>query len=229
MNRKITTTIFFTLLSANIFCQNYFPIWTFHQKNINIHGISVGFFSTAISERNTNTNGIRLELIGLGMFTALIPSFPEFDTLPPSERINGLSLSASGTICDCYTNGVSAGFVGQINRQVNGISLSAMMNIAKKQNGVMIATANYTEITNGLQLGLTNGSSKINGVQIAMTINESEEMRGLQIGVVNKSENFRGIQIGIWNVNQKRKLPIVNWNFKQIENEKQIEEMPAAN
>ena len=40
-------------------------------------------------------------------------------------------------------------------------------------------------------------------------------MRGLQIGVVNKSKNLRGIQIGIWNVNQKRRLPLINWNFKR--------------
>jgi hypothetical protein len=47
-------------------------------------------------------------------------------------------------------------------------------------------------------------------------------MSGLQIGIVNKSKNLRGIQIGIWNVNQKRKLPLLNWNFKQTK-EKEIE------
>jgi hypothetical protein len=96
---------------------NRFPVWTYHEKNVNIHGISVGLASTIISERNTNTNGIKLELIGLGVFSPLIPGFPNFEN-GSSERINGLSLSASGTVCDCLTNGLSVGAIGQINNQV---------------------------------------------------------------------------------------------------------------
>ena len=215
IKRTFASIIFFTL-TVCFYGQNdnRFPIWTFHEKDVNIHGISVGLGSTIISERNTNTNGIKLELIGLGIFVPLVPDIPTFEK-QHSERINGLSLSALGTVCDCLTNGVSVGGGGQINYQVNGISLSAMMNITQKQNGIMIATVNYSHTMNGLQLGFNNNGFEINGVQVALTINETEKMRGLQIGIVNKSENFKGIQIGFWNVNQKRKLPLINWNFKR--------------
>lgn len=43
-----------------------------------------------------------------------------------------------------------------------------------------------------------------------------KEFKGLQIGIRNKSDNMKGIQIGLWNVNGKRKLPIINWNFKNL-------------
>lgn len=212
--KRIFTSILFFVMTICSYGQNdnRFPIWTFHEKNVNIHGISVGFFSTD-NERNTNTNGVRLELIGLGVFAPLIPQYPTFGE-KRSERINGLNLSALGTVGDCLINGLSVGIGGQINYQVNGITLSGMMNLVHKQNGLMIAGNNITNTMNGLQLAFANTTSEMNGVQIGLPLNESEKTRGLQIGIVNKSKNLRGIQIGIWNVNQKRKLPLLNWNFK---------------
>jgi hypothetical protein len=55
----------------------------------------------------------------------------------------------------------------------------------------------------------------MNGVQLGGLANFSKKMDGLQIALFNKSENFRGLQIGLWNVNQKRKLPFINWNFSR--------------
>ena len=217
---KLKTTFASVLFFALAICAygqnvNRFPVWTYHEKNVNIHGISIGLVSTIISERNTNTNGIKLELIGLGVFTPLIPEFPKFEN-GDSERINGLSFSASGTVCDCLTNGLSVGAIGQINNQVNGISATMLMNVTGKQNGIMLALINMSDIMNGLQLGGVNASeSEAHGVQLGFIGNESEVMRGLQIGLYNKSKNLRGVQIGLWNVNQKRKLPLINWNFKR--------------
>ena len=174
-----------------------FPIWTFHEKNVNIHGVSVGLWSFSDNERNTNTNGIRLELIGLGIASLIAPEFPTFGRR--SERINGLNVSALGTVGDCLINGISVGSFGQILEQVNGVTLSAILNIIEKQNGIMIAVVNHTVTMDGFQFGATNNASKINGVQV---------------GFINQSEILRGIQIGIWNINQKRKLPLINWNFQ---------------
>ncbi len=127
---------------------NRFLLWTFHEEDVNIHGVSVGLWSVN-NERNTNTNGIKLELIGLGIGTPLMPSSPvtgsESEFLayreePLSEKINGLNLSASGTICPyCRTNGIVAGFIGQINYEVNGMAVSLFGNWTQKQNGIMMA------------------------------------------------------------------------------------------
>jgi len=224
LSARIILTIFLMLLSINTFSQNYFPIWTFHQRDINIHGISVGLWSLNSKPRHTNTNGIKFELIGVGLGIPLIPQSPIVETdsaliafqqeYPLSERINGLNLSTSGTLCDCLTNGLTAGFVGQINFQVNGVSASVFMNFNQVHNGIMIACFNEAYSMNGLQVGFSNNGYKTKGIQLGIIGNESEEMKGLQIGIYNKSEKHKGLQIGLWNVNQKRKLPLINWSFR---------------
>lgn len=189
--------------------KNYFPIWTFHKDSINIHGISVGLWTFNTGPKHTNTNGIKIELIGVGILIPLIPKSPivtsdsAFIKLKQehlSERINGLNLSTSGSACQCLTNGLTAGFMGQIHFQVNGISTSLFMNFTQKHNGVMTALFNDAYYMNGLQIGFSNNGYKT---------------KGLQIGLFNKSKNLKGLQVGLWNVNQKRKLPLINWNFRR--------------
>ncbi len=201
--------------------KNFFPIWSYHQKNINIHGVSLGLWTGAATPRFTNTNGVKIELIGVGLGLLLMPHSPIADddssyaqmvNKPISEKINGLSLSATGTACHCKTNGISVGAIGQINFQVNGLAASFIANFSQKHNGMMIALGNEAYEMNGLQVGLANDAHRIKGVQIGLH-NGGTEMKGVQLGLINKSSNFRGIQIGIWNVNQKRKLPFFNWNF----------------
>lgn len=190
--------------------KNHFPFGTFHQKNSNINGISVGLYSDFDNDedRNVHTNGIRLEPVGLGIFSPLIPNSPISGTegafraiiaSPPSELINGFNLSPAGTVCNCITNGVSAGLIGQINMQVSGISASMIINLSERTNGIQLAMFNESYAMNGLQVGISNTGRRA---------------RGLQIGLFNESDNLKGIQIGLWNVNQKRKMPILNWNFK---------------
>ncbi|MEG1230405.1 MAG: hypothetical protein RSD71_17075 [Flavobacterium sp.] len=212
-NITILTTFLFLFLTVSSYGQinqkkDYFPGWTFHKDSINIHGISIGLWSFNDEPRYTNTNGVKFELIGVGIALPLIPRSPIVETeedflklnqKPLSERINGLSLSTSGTVCHCVTNGFTAGFIGQINFKVNGISTSLVMNLVQKQNGFMASMFNDAYSVNGLQIGLGNTGVKA---------------RGVQIGLINNSKNLKGIQIGLWNVNQKRKLPLINWNFR---------------
>ena len=204
--------------------KNYFPFWTFHKDSINIYGISVGLWSFNSEPRYTNTNGIKLELIGVGIGIPLIPRSPIVETdsaffklsqKPLSERINGLNLSSSGTACYCLTNGLTAGFIGQINYQVNGISTSLFMNFSQKHNGLMTALFNDAYFMNGLQVGFSNNGYKTKGIQLGILENNADEMKGFQIGFINKSKKLKGIQIGLWNVNQKRNFPLINWNFKR--------------
>lgn len=215
-------TFSFSAQSQNV-KKKWYPAWTYHQDSININGISVGLLSIDDSARNTNTNGIKLELIGVGLIIPLVPKSPiventfdfeKLETQAISERINGLSISGSGTSCHCLTNGVTAGLIGQINFKVNGISASLLMNFTQKQNGLMLGMLNDAYLMRGLQLGVGNNGYKTKGAQLGIISNFADEMRGLQIGIFNKSKNLKGVQIGIWNVNQKRKLPLINWNFK---------------
>jgi hypothetical protein len=187
--------------------KNIFPIWTFHQDSINIHGVSIGLFSFDGKPSSTYTNGVRIELIGVGLIIPLIPkspiaendsSFLKLKQQPISERVNGINLSATGTACNCLINGVSLGLIGQITFQINGFSSSLFMAYSQIHNGIQIAAFTGSYYMNGLQIGVSNYANYANG---------------LQIGLFNYSENLKGLQIGLWNVNQKRKFPIINWSF----------------
>ena len=134
---------------------------------------------------------------------------------PLSEIINGISLSTFGTECDCITNGLSTGLIGQLNFQVNGISSSLFMNFAQRHNGLQLALYNEAYYMSGVQIGLSSSGVHTKGLQIGVIENHGEITKGVQIGLINKSNNLKGIQIGLWNVNQKRKLPLINWNFDQ--------------
>ncbi len=206
--------------------QHYFPVWTFHQDNVTIHGVSLGLWSFEREEpRRTHTNGIKYELIGIGLGMPLVgasslvsesdSAFMVLKEKTLSERINGLSLSTTGTVCHCLTNGVTVGLVGQINFEVNGISASLVMNVTEKHSGVMATMlSNEAYYMNGLQIGLFNTGVKTRGVQIGATNRAPKVMKGVQLGIFNKTGRLKGVQLGLWNVNQKRKLPIINWNFK---------------
>lgn len=228
------TTIFITLLLCLAFNQfsfaqksqrkNYFPAWTYHKKDITIHGISAGIGSVSNEYRNTNTNGIKIEIPGVGLFIPLIPKSPVAETdsafaqkaaEPISEKINGIALSATGTVCDCITNGINAGLIGNINYQVNGITASVFMNFAQKHNGVQLAMFNESYYFNGVQIGLSNYGAKTSGLQLGIG-NFGRETKGLQIGIFNKTKKLKGLQLGLWNVNAKRKLPVINWQFKNL-------------
>ena len=162
--------------SQDIERKNHYLFWTYHQKNANTHGISLGLGSFKQS-MNNYTNGLKIELIGMGVLLPLIPKSPiasseiEYENLmktPISERINGIVISGAGTVCDCTTNGINIGLIGHSNRKLNGISIALVMNIAQKNNGIQISAFNESFYMNGLQVGLTNYSYNTNGIQIGL-------------------------------------------------------------
>jgi len=195
---KFTLTILFSIFLLSAFSQKrktYFPVWTIHQKNINIYGLSAGLWNFSNEDRNTVSNGIRIALIGEGIIAPFAPTgpsmiedsmFQKINKETFSEKINGINLAGTGNLGDYIINGISLGFVGQLNAKVNGISAALMVNYAGVHNGI----------------------------QLAVFFNDTYKMRGIQVGMCNKSKHTKGLQIGFWNINERRKLPILNWNFK---------------
>ena len=232
------------LMSIGCFAQNDYQntkdintsvvsFWAFKQKKIKVNGLSMGVATFADDEQKRIVNGLKIEVLGMGILLPLMPKSPiledaslleDYSSNNDIQQVNGFSLSGSGSICDCLINGVSAGYIGQLNYKVNGFSVSAAMNFAQIHNGIQVAMFNESFKTNGLQTGISNGSYKMNGVQIGL-VNGSDDFRGLQIGLVNKSKretglqiglfNFtnkiKGLQLGFWNINTKRSLPILNF------------------
>lgn len=130
----------------------------------------------------------RIPIILLILFTTTF-SFSQSDSLEYLKRAihNGLIISPLGTFTD----------------QVNGISFSLWMSMGKKINGLSFNLLwNFYEQINGISIGFVNHT--------AMT-------KGIQIGLVNKTKKLRGFQFGLWNKNERRSLPIINWNFNNKE------------
>jgi len=228
MNNRLTLiTLIFLLQGVKSYGQDrksYFPVATFHQANAQITGISFGLAS-GLKETHTNvvTSGARLELIGFGLALPLLPHSPinenynlvRIKEVKFAEKINGLNISGSGTVCgDCIVNGLTVGAIGQYLYASNGISISIVGTIIEKQNGLQLSIFNDVHKGIGLQVGVGNSAIDYKGIQIGLLSNVVLKSRGIQIGLFNKSKNLKGVQVGLWNVNQKRKMPLINWNFK---------------
>lgn len=122
------------------------------------------------------------------------------DETPNYIQINGLNISSGGFMGGAKMNGLNISIFSGMN-QMNGLSLSGVVLGTKQFNGLSIAgMANITDYGNGLQLAASN---------------VSRNHKGIQIGLFNHSNNLRGMQFGLWNTNGKRKLPLVNWQFKK--------------
>lgn len=100
---------------------------------------------------------------------------------------------------------------------INGLYLSttSILSEPTTMNGLSMSLLNGNLITNGLQVSpIINISQQFKGLQISGFRNTAITARGLQIGLWNTAANLKGVQIGIWNSNQKRSMPLINWNFK---------------
>jgi hypothetical protein len=203
------------------------PIWSFHEKNTSIYGVSLGAYSLVDNNRNTVSNGLRIELPGLGFIAWMANGsiISDIDTITKgikrqdfnfSETVNGINIS-SGSLGSINYNGISLALGSQSGELLNGLSISGMTSSMHKVNGICIGgiLLNETLQLNGIQIGsVTNGAILMCGLQVG-GYNEAKTMKGIQIGIVNKTYKSKGIQIGLWNINEHRKLPIINWNFKK--------------
>lgn len=150
----------------------------------------------------------------------------------PNEIINGLNLSC-GTNAFANVNGITISAISQSLKDTNGISLAGLGSGSFRNNGIQIAGAGTSSLYSrgiiasclntdvykgyGLQIGGFNKSVEFNGVQVGIFNNvmtPGEKFSGLQIGVFNNTKKLRGIQLGLLNKNEKRTLPLINWNFR---------------
>lgn len=213
-------------MTLNVSGQNYndktrWLFGTFHTQNTTINGISVGAFPRFDNKmRFVRTNGIRLEVPGIGLlgFMANGSLLPYGKT---QEIVNGINISG-GTLGAMEYNGIILGFATQNGNLNNGIAIAGMINSIDNSNGIQATfLLNEAENMNGIQLAIGNTTNYLNGIQIGGSNNVDNGMNGLQVGAANYADGkMTGIQIGFWNVNEKRKIPIINWNFTTRKNRK---------
>ncbi|WCL81116.1 hypothetical protein PPO43_14165 [Saprospira sp. CCB-QB6] len=113
-----------------------------------------------------------------------------------------------------WTYGLNVVPFSNISEQiVHGVNIVGLKNFVDEAHGVSIT-------------GLSSFSYKMNGLSIAGIYNSSIQTRGVQIGLVNKSKDLRGFQFGLWNINPKRSLPLINWQFKAKKKKKTEKKEP---
>ena len=159
-----------------------------------VYGINLSSGSTA----ETQVNGISGAFIGQYFI-----------------KMNGVAIAGIGNIIE-KQNGMALSILGNDSYVMNGLSGGFIGNHTQTLNGAQIGGFNVSEFTNGIQIGIQNNNNKnqnlTNGAQIGV-LNYTEDLQGVQIGLINNTKSLKGIQIGLWNKNEKRSLPIINWNF----------------
>lgn len=203
-----------------------FPAWVFHSKNTDVIGLSLGVLPKDVFKDTTLTRtfGLRIEAPGFGVIAPLMPTSPVSNSKKNydlkmseslTEKVYGFNLS-SGTFGAMEINGFSGALMIQYIYKMNGLSIACISNLMEKQNGISISVlGNEIYKSNGLMIGgIGNDTHYLNGIQIGINNGVSAKGYGIQIGLFNTAKNFKGLQLGLWNKNDKRSLPILNWNFK---------------
>lgn len=163
--------------------------------NVNkISGLNLGLQTWTLADNDSlvihgvNLNADLLTTFVVGYAVARLTRADLPDTVDKTNmksKIAGLSISGGGVIGDFKMCGLAINGIVSGVTEVNGVQITCLLNVSQEFKGVMIG-------------GICNASTK---------------GRGLQIGLFNLCKDLKGVQLGLWNVNNKRKLPIINWDF----------------
>ncbi|MDW9380264.1 LA_2272 family surface repeat-containing protein [Chryseobacterium sp. JV558] len=167
-------------------------------KNVrNVNGVLFKYYDEEDHFKPKKVNGLGMGFNFLGIFLPPLMLFnlqlPDSNdyVVVPREKMNMI-------------NGLQLSLINMEPTVTNGLEINVSSNI------------NTYAVTNGVAVSpFFNLHHEMKGVSVAPLANIGKKCRGIQIGLYNKCDDFRGVQIGGWNENGKRKLPLINWNFKK--------------
>jgi hypothetical protein len=167
-------------------------------KNVrNVNGILFKYFDEEDHFKPKKVNGLGMGFNFVGIF---LPPLMLFNLQPPGNYDYVIvPRKKMNTI-----NGLQLSIINMEPTVTNGLEINVSSNI------------NTYAVTNGMSVSpFFNVHHEMKGVSVAPLANIGQKCRGIQIGLYNQCKDFRGIQIGGWNENGRRKLPLINWNFKK--------------
>ncbi|MBP1167502.1 hypothetical protein JOE44_004386 [Chryseobacterium sp. PvR013] len=170
-------------------------------KNVkNVNGILFKYYDEEDHFKPKKVNGLGMGFNVMGIF---LPPLMLFTLQPDHWNLNNdyviLRCEKMNTI-----NGLQLSLINMEPTVTNGLEINISSNV------------NTYAVTNGMSVSpFFNLHHEMKGVSVAPLANIGQKCRGIQIGLYNKCKDFRGIQIGGWNENGRRKLPLINWNFKK--------------
>ncbi|MEM4248310.1 MAG: hypothetical protein QXH80_03500 [Candidatus Nanoarchaeia archaeon] len=168
----------------------------FYSENLAVNGLDIAAaglsssrfmngLQTGLAVNSKECNGLQISAFAEapkkfnGMqITALDIPMNETDTF------NGLRIDCIGMPCEI--------------KQMNGFLVTGIMSLCQELNGFQFAYVAVNKETNGMQVSATfNQSDKINGFQIGI-FNYSDELTGVQIGLLNFApKNWLPFSIGL--------------------------------
>ncbi|SEL06514.1 hypothetical protein SAMN04487910_1604 [Aquimarina amphilecti] len=200
----ITLVLLISLASFSQQRKKHIGAWTYHSKNTDIVGLSVGLAPKDLlgDTTLTRTYGLKLEAPGLGILYPIAPksylSGGANDDL--LEKVYGINLSG-GSLGEIAVHGISGAFIGQYLQKMNGIAIGGIANSIEEQNGISIALLG-NEVYHGFGASIAlsgNVAHSYLGIQIGAFNDIERYGRGVQFGVFNTSNNYKGIQVGLSN------------------------------
>lgn len=190
-------------------------------QNINkVNGLAIGLgLDEAYESLGNQTitkpkiiNGLNLEINPLAIVWIC---FYKPDRFPGKETsiVNGTNISFGGFLKNTSHNGINLS-IYNYGRKMNGISFTFFGTYVESLNGFYFSCfGNSAKKGAGISISAFNDIIDFKGFQVGL-INDSDKLKGVQFGLINKSKTGKNIQIGLWNKNEKRQLPIINWNLK---------------
>jgi len=198
--------VFLTIQANGQIIKNKSVVGFIPAINSRINGLALGLAIESLNDNDTSltfVNGISIEIIGFGILLPLSPSSPVYLEKESfyEDDYNLDSIVNSYDSTNYKVNGLSISTFGIVGHdlKINGLNLSGFCTLTGKMNGLSVSLLiNASDVVNGISLGL---------------INTTIQSKGLQIGLYNQTKRLKGFQIGLWNVNEKRSLPLINWNL----------------
>lgn len=190
------------------------------QDSLNTNLDKPKFIAFSPSKETKNVNGM------------LIKYYDEIDQEIHPKKVNGLGLGFNGlgiffpvlflvnitSIDNWGINDIGSEPLPDKMNTINGMQLSIVNMEPTVTNGLELSLSSNISapsVTNGVAVSpLYNFHHTTKGVAVSTFANVSQKCRGIQVALINVCKDSRGLQIGFWNENEKRKMPLINWNFK---------------
>lgn len=173
------------------------------------NGLSLGWLlmsANGIQPDSVRINGLYINISPIqvlysGMIIAMAPfsifntkskiesmdDISKSDSISPTKRLNGVSLSLLEDATDF---------------KLNGLQITGFMHAMGELNGFAVAF-------------IYNSYSEFSGIMASGVYNQADNGNGLQIGLVNRTKEMTGMQIGLWNIIGNKGYPIVHFRFKK--------------
>ena len=201
--RTVVVTAFFLAVTTSLSAQDRkYVMWYSPSKATDVYGVMLNFFPREVGDfPNYSVYGVELDLNPLGFFSSIYIA------------VSGLFEPTMYQPNDDYWDGIDS---SDYEKTIYGLHITSFDIEPYIINGLDITLAgSFFSVINGASISLLiNKQDAVSGLTIAPVGNHNIYCRGVQIGLINTCSDLKGFQIGLWNVNQRRKLPLINWNFK---------------